>query len=383
MKIPLRKAAVFFVLAALSVFGKAEAYQALGTKWNITPVTFFTKWDNGGQFDQAFAAAGNQWGGHSNFNFNADTTRYVDPCASRSAPDYKNSYGFSSNNCGAGWGNSTLAITASWFQGTELVDSDVVFNANFTWSVHSNEKINPVDFRRVAVHELGHALGLGHESVNPAIMHPSYSFTTLSPQQDDIAGLLNIYGQNVGFSQTFNDVPPWHPFFGSIETLVSAGITGGCSQQPPLYCPDQNVRRDQMAVFIGRAMNAVALSPTGQVFADVPKSHWAAAAIEQFVADGITSGCTSSPAKYCPDALVTRAQMAVFLLKAKYGPGFSPKSATGKKFNDVAANSFAADWIEELVAQGITGGCSATQYCPDAPVNRAQMAAFMVRTFAL
>ena len=207
------------------------------------------------------------------------------------------------------------------------------------------------------MHELGHAIGLKHKSVSPAIMHPLYSFTTIAPQQDDLDGLVNIYGQAVGFSQTFNDVPLWHPFFFSIETLVSAGITDGCSQPPPLYCPDKNVRRDQMAVFIGRAMNSEPLPPTGQVFIDVPKNHWASAAIEQFVADGITGGRTSVPAKYCPGAVVTRAQMAVFLLNAKHGPNYSPKLAKGKKFSDVPPGSFAGAWIEELVAQGITGGC--------------------------
>ena len=80
---------------------------------------------------------------------------------------------------------------------------------------------------------------------------------------------------------------------------------------------------------------------------------------------------------------MTRAQMAVFLLKAKYGPNYVPKSATGKKFSNVPKGSFGAAWIEELVAQGITGGCSSTKYCPNAPVNRGQMAAIIVRTFDL
>jgi hypothetical protein len=53
---------------------------------------------------------------------------------------------------------------------------------------------------------------------------------------------------------TFNDVPTAHPFFRFIEALRAAGITGGCSAAPPLYCPDDPVTRGQMAVFLSRAL---------------------------------------------------------------------------------------------------------------------------------
>lgn len=53
---------------------------------------------------------------------------------------------------------------------------------------------------------------------------------------------------------TFNDVPTNHGFFPFIEALAAAGITGGCSVSPPLYCPDNAVTRGQMAVFISRAL---------------------------------------------------------------------------------------------------------------------------------
>ena len=52
----------------------------------------------------------------------------------------------------------------------------------------------------------------------------------------------------------FNDVPTNHPFFPFIEALAAAGITGGCSVSPSLYCPDGVVTREQMAAFIARAL---------------------------------------------------------------------------------------------------------------------------------
>jgi hypothetical protein len=53
---------------------------------------------------------------------------------------------------------------------------------------------------------------------------------------------------------TFNDVPTTHPFLKFIEALYNSGITGGCSASPPLYCPDDQVTRGQVAVFFAKAL---------------------------------------------------------------------------------------------------------------------------------
>ena len=53
---------------------------------------------------------------------------------------------------------------------------------------------------------------------------------------------------------TFGDVPTTHPFFPFVQALVAAGITGGCSVSPPLFCPDDVVTRKQMAAFFARAL---------------------------------------------------------------------------------------------------------------------------------
>ena len=53
---------------------------------------------------------------------------------------------------------------------------------------------------------------------------------------------------------TFNDVPTNHPFFQFIEALKASGITGGCQASPPLYCPDAPLTRGQMAVFLAKAL---------------------------------------------------------------------------------------------------------------------------------
>jgi len=53
---------------------------------------------------------------------------------------------------------------------------------------------------------------------------------------------------------TFEDVPTNHPFFAFIEALVAAGITTGCGDAPPLFCPDGLVTRKQMAKFLSTAL---------------------------------------------------------------------------------------------------------------------------------
>ena len=182
-------------------------------------------------------------------------------------------------------------------------------------------------------------------------------------------------------AQTFNDVPTDYWAYTFIETLVGNGITAGCGNSN--YCPEAVVTRAQMAVFLERGMRGSNYSPpaaTGNVFLDVGAGDFAANFIEQLASDGITAGCGNG--NYCPNATVTRDQMAVFLLRAKYGSGYSPPAATGV-FGDVPVGYWAAGWIEQLAAEGITAGCGGGNYCPESPVPRDQMAVFLVRTFSL
>jgi hypothetical protein len=117
---------------------------------------------------------------------------------------------------------------------------------------------------------------------------------------------------------SFADVAATHPFLTGIEALLATGITGGCGASPPRYCPDGPLTRGQMAVFLLRAIHGAEYQPpdpTGTLFADVPIGHAFARWIEQLAREGITGGCATSPARYCPDAPVTRAEMAVFLVR--------------------------------------------------------------------
>lgn len=115
----------------------------------------------------------------------------------------------------------------------------------------------------------------------------------------------------------------------------------------------------------------------GGSFFDVPQNAFYPF-VENLFHNGVTGGCAGGG--YCPGNNVTRAQMAVFLLKARYGSGYRPPAATGTVFTDVPASNLFAPWIENLFALGITGGCGTGLYCPDNPVTRQQMAVFILKT---
>jgi hypothetical protein len=180
----------------------------------------------------------------------------------------------------------------------------------------------------------------------------------------------------------FFDVPPSNMFHDAVVTAAANGITAGCGNGN--FCPTNPVTRAQMSVLLLKSKHGAAYVPpaaTGTVFSDVPASAFAAAWIERLKAEGLTNGCGGT--KFCPAAGVTRAQMAIFLLKGTLGSTYLPPAATGTVFTDVPANGFAAAWIEELAERGLTSGCGGGKYCPASVVSRAQMAAFLVNSFSL
>jgi hypothetical protein len=181
----------------------------------------------------------------------------------------------------------------------------------------------------------------------------------------------------------FLDVPEGHLFHDFVETIFREHVTAGCGFGN--YCVDQAVPREQMAVFLLRSRYGPTYVPppaTGMVFPnDVPADGFAADYIEELNALGITAGC--GPGSFCPTDPVTRAQMSVFLLRTLEGITYNPPPETGTVFTDVPVGSFAAAWIEEIHARGITAGCDVTLFCPDASTTRGQMAVFLTVTFSL
>jgi len=187
-----------------------------------------------------------------------------------------------------------------------------------------------------------------------------------------------------GWVADFLDVTGAHQFYAYVTKLVSNVITAGVGGGN--YGVDQPTLRQQMAVFLLKAKFGLCYTPpvcTG-VFDDVPCPSPYADWIEDLSARGITGGCSIIPALYCPENPVLREQMAVFLLKTLNGSSYVPPGCTGV-FDDVPCTSPFADWIEDLSAREITGGCSVSPplYCPQGNNTRGQMAVFITKTFGL
>ena len=183
----------------------------------------------------------------------------------------------------------------------------------------------------------------------------SYQFTA-GPSSSPIGALWTTGFVDIGSSTFVTDII-W---------LYNSGITKGCA--PNYFCPDDNVTRGQMAAFLVRALSLP--STTTDYFTDDNGTTFEHD-INALAASGITKGC--SPTSFCPDANVTRGQMAAFLVRA-----LSLPSTTTDYFTDDNGTTFEHD-INALAASGITKGCSPTSFCPDANVTRGQMAAFLHR----
>jgi hypothetical protein len=180
---------------------------------------------------------------------------------------------------------------------------------------------------------------------------------------------------------TFSDVPASHWAAPWIEAIYQAEITSGCGGGK--FCPENGVSRAEMAVFLLRAEHGNSFTPVAAsgLFTDVPANYWAAAWIEQLAREGITSGCSNG--NYCPEGKITRAQLAIFILRVTHGSQYTLPSASGSMFSDIKKSYWAASWIEQFAREGITNGCGGGNYCPDDVVTRAQMAVFIARAFAL
>jgi hypothetical protein len=153
----------------------------------------------------ALQRAAGEWTDNTRFNFDISPL-YRDPCAGTgpgSAPELLNGIDFRNNVCGNEFNASTLAVTVFFTEfnilGTaDIVESDIIFNNNLNFDVYDGPQrpgsntSREYDFQRIALHELGHVLGLGHDNSQPAIMNSTIGNLSRL-QADDIAGADTLY----------------------------------------------------------------------------------------------------------------------------------------------------------------------------------------------
>lgn len=111
------------------------------------------------------------------------------------------------------------------------------------------------------------------------------------------------------------------------------------------------------------------------LFADIAANAHETSTEQAWVGD-LARGCSFH--RYCPGEHVSRAQMATFIARAV---GLKP--TTSNRFRDLDPRSVHTGYVNSLVHAGIANGCEADRYCPDRPVDRAQMATFLARALQL
>ncbi len=190
-----------------------------------------------------------------------------------------------------------------------------------------------------------------------------------------------VVNLNLAPGQIFADVPPTAYYYSAVNLLSTQNITSGCGINPALYCPAENVTRAEMAIFIVRGIvesDNFTYSST-PYFNDVPATAFGFQWIQKLYELGITAGCGNGD--YCPDSVVTRDQMAIFVIRARYGPTMPFDWNPIPYFVDVPSTYYAFSWIQRLYQDGITAGCEASPltYCPGSPVTRGDMAIFVER----
>jgi hypothetical protein len=181
---------------------------------------------------------------------------------------------------------------------------------------------------------------------------------------------------------SFDDVPRTSGFYRFAETLMHNGVSTGCAAAT--YCPSAATTREQMAVFLLMSKMGAGYRPPRPaqgLFPDVPANSPFAPWIEDLTQREVVAGCGSG--SFCPQAPVTRAQMAVMVLRAVEGPAYAPAACATPPFDDVPCSDPFAAWIAEIARRGLTAGCGGGAYCPGAAVTREQMAVFLTRGFSL
>ncbi len=156
----------------------------------------------------------------------------------------------------------------------------------------------------------------------------------------------------------------------NIDLIALLGITLGTSDDT--FSPDDSVTRGQMAAFIRRALNLPASST--DFFTDDDNSIFEDD-INAIAAVGITLG--KGDGTFGPNESVTRGQMAAFLKRA-----FDIPASDVDAFTDDNGSIFEDD-INAIAAAGITVGTSATEFSPNDPVTRGQMATFLARALGI
>lgn len=191
----------FTLCCCLLLSHAVSAFDITGNKWPGATTDYYVQLTGtsltGIKWHDAFLDALQEWNAETVFNF-VPVLQYSDPCGANSV----NSVDFTDDVCGSEFQDNTLAVTLTRKETqilgpAKLVEADIVMNNAVEFNVFDGRinqfQVPGLDFRRIALHELGHVLGLGHETSEEAIMAPNIGDIDRL-QADDIDGVNALYG---------------------------------------------------------------------------------------------------------------------------------------------------------------------------------------------
>jgi Matrixin len=220
--------ALLLFFSSVAIVSSASAYVLEGQSWTLDRTVVMqlslggpkTLIDGSASFNESAQAALDVWNVYlPHLHLGAVLNS---PVTATSGDDEMSAL-FSSTIFGEKFGAGTLAITLLNFRGSVMEESDTIFNTAYTWDSYRGP-LNPnvIDFRRVAIHEFGHSLGLDHPDEHgqtvTAIMN-SHVGDIDTVQPDDIAGVTDLYGTGPAYQDS---VPA--PVLANISTRALVGI---------------------------------------------------------------------------------------------------------------------------------------------------------------
>lgn len=167
----------------------------------------------------------------------------------------------------------------------------------------------------------------------------------------------------------FNDVPYGNPRWADVQLTNIYGIMNGVGGGN--FGVANKLSRADASIVISRLFNIPTYTPSAPTFTDVPTSHYAYSYVEGFFKKGIAAGCSSFPARFCPDGSITKSQLAVFVSKAA---GLSMIGEPKIVFSDISIADPFAKFASAAVGAGYLEPCSPGAFCPNQEVNRGDIA---------
>jgi len=175
-------------------------YKLMGVKWKSTPVNYSINPTNTDGLSEEFvtqtvSTAAETWDAETTTELFNDNY-VIDYSAQYGVQDYKNSIAFDTYPQA-----NAIAVTSVWYtrKGKQIVEFDIVFNTNFDWG-NADLDATKMDLQNIAVHELGHSVGLADIYTDPCSTVTMYGYSTEGETSKrtlgtaDITGLESMYG---------------------------------------------------------------------------------------------------------------------------------------------------------------------------------------------